>query len=90
VRYDRKLSDARWKMYPTVCARSRRNVPQPASLTRVPATSTKPPVGWSMPARMRNSDDFPLPEGPATTVSAPSPNRAETPRSARTSDVRVQ
>ena len=64
--------------------------PSEARPTDVPATTTEPDVGRSMPAISRSNEDFPLPLGPATATSADGGNEALTPRSARTSPVAVR
>ena len=49
-----------------------------------------PGRGWSSPARILSSEDFPLPDGPTTAVTAPAGNAASMPLSAWTSPVAVR
>jgi hypothetical protein len=44
----------------------------------MPSTTTRPDAARWSPATTRSSDDFPDPEGPATTVNRDRPNAAST------------
>ncbi len=42
------------------------------SLTRLPSSRISPALGFSRPAMMRSSVDFPQPDGPTKTTNSPS------------------
>ena len=73
-----------WKMKPIL---SRRSCVSFFSLSRVistPSMLTRPPVGWSRPARMCMSVLLPEPDGPMMAVSRPSVMSMSTPARACT------
>ena len=73
-----------WKMKPTCSRRSFVRSESDSLEMSVSSIVTVPELGWSSPARMCISVDFPEPDGPMTAVSRPRAMSSETPRRAST------